>query len=58
MSCSLPWLLKVDRSVPYKDENAVKYYKLAVELNPGDTAYAKRILKSSKDKLRELGVEK
>ena len=44
--------------MPYKDENAVKYYKLAVELNPGDTAYAKRILKNSKDKLRELGVEK
>jgi len=39
-------------------ENAVKYYQLAVELNPGDTAYAKRILKNSKDKLRELGVEK
>jgi len=39
-------------------ENAIKYYKLAVELNPGDTAYAKRILKNSKDKLRELGVEK
>jgi len=39
-------------------ENAIKYYKLAVELNPGDTEYAKRILKNSKDKLRELGVEK
>jgi enterochelin esterase-like enzyme len=39
-------------------ENAIKYYKLAVELNPGDTAYAKRILKNSKDKLRELGVNK
>ena len=37
-------------------ENAIKYYKLAVELNPGDTDYAKRILKNSKDKLRELGV--
>ncbi len=35
-------------------ENAIKYYKLAVELNPGDTDYAKRILKNSKDKLREL----
>jgi tetratricopeptide (TPR) repeat protein len=39
-------------------ENAVKYYKLAVELNPGDTEYAKRVLENSKDKLRELGVEK
>jgi len=39
-------------------EKAIKYYRLAVELNPGDTAYAKRILKNSKDKLRELGVEK
>jgi tetratricopeptide (TPR) repeat protein len=39
-------------------ENAVKYYKLAVELNPGDTEYAKRVLINSKDKLRELGVEK
>ena len=37
-------------------ENAIKYFKLAVELNPGDTEYAKRILKNSKDKLRELGV--
>ena len=39
-------------------ENAVKYYKLAIELNPGDSDYAKRILQNSKDKLRELGVEK
>jgi predicted alpha/beta superfamily hydrolase len=39
-------------------EKAIKYYKLAVELNPGDTEYAKRILQNSKDKLRELGVEK
>jgi enterochelin esterase-like enzyme len=39
-------------------ENAIKYYKLAVELNPGDTTYAKRVLKNSNDKLRELGVEK
>ena len=31
--------------MPCKKENAVKYYKLAVELNPGDTEYAKRILK-------------
>jgi tetratricopeptide (TPR) repeat protein len=39
-------------------EKAIKYYKLAVELNPGDTAYAKRVLQNSKEKLRELGVEK
>ncbi len=39
-------------------ENAIKYYKLAVELNPDNTEYAKRVLKNSKDKLRELGVEK
>jgi len=39
-------------------ENAIKYYNLAVELNPGDTEYAKRVLRNSKDKLRELGVEK
>lgn len=39
-------------------ENAVKYYKLAIELNPGDSDYAKRVLQNSKDKLRELGVEK
>jgi tetratricopeptide (TPR) repeat protein len=39
-------------------ENAIKYYKLAAELNPGDTDYAKRVLKNSMDKLRELGVEK
>jgi predicted alpha/beta superfamily hydrolase len=39
-------------------EKAVKYYKLAVELNPGDTDYAKRVLQNSKDKLRELGAIK
>ncbi len=39
-------------------EKAIKCYKMAVELNPGDTPYAKRVLKNSKDKLRELGVEK
>ncbi len=38
-------------------EKAIKYYKLAIKLNPGDTEYAKRILQNSKDKLRELGVE-
>jgi predicted alpha/beta superfamily hydrolase len=37
-------------------EKAIKYYKLAVEINPGDTDYAKRILKNSKDKLKELGA--
>jgi predicted alpha/beta superfamily hydrolase len=39
-------------------ENAIKYYKMAVELNPGDTDYAKRVLENSKSKLRELEVEK
>jgi predicted alpha/beta superfamily hydrolase len=39
-------------------ENAIKYYKMAVELNPGDTDFAKRVLENSKNKLRELGVEK
>ncbi len=38
-------------------EKAIKYYKLAIELNPGDTEYAKRVLQNSKDKLKELGVE-
>ena len=38
-------------------ENAIKYYKLAVELNPGKSEYEKRILKNSKDKLTELGVQ-
>jgi len=38
-------------------EKAIKYYKLAIKLNPGDTEYAKRVLQNSKDKLRELGVE-
>lgn len=35
--------------------NAIKYYKLAVELNPGKSDYEKRILQNSKDKLQELG---
>jgi hypothetical protein len=39
-------------------ENAIKFYKSAVELNPGDSDYAKRILLNSKTKLKELGVEK
>jgi hypothetical protein len=38
-------------------ENAIKFYKSAVELNPGDSDYAKRILLNSKTKLKELGVE-
>jgi predicted alpha/beta superfamily hydrolase len=39
------------------NEKAIKYYKLAVELNAGDTDYAKRVLQNSKDKLKELGVK-
>jgi hypothetical protein len=39
-------------------ENAIKFYKSAVELNPGDGDYAKRVLQNSKTKLKELGVEK
>ncbi len=38
-------------------DNAIKYYKLAVELNLGKTEYEKRILKNSKDKLMELGYK-
>jgi hypothetical protein len=38
-------------------ENAIKYYKLAVKLNPGDSDFAKRVLQSSKTKLQELGVK-
>lgn len=38
-------------------ENAIKYYRFAVERNPGDTDYAKRVLANSKAKLKELGVE-
>ncbi len=37
--------------------NAIKYYKLAVELNPGGSDYEKRVLEGSKSKLRELGEE-
>lgn len=36
---------------------AIEHYKLAVELNPGNTDYAKRVLKNSKDKLKELGAK-
>jgi len=39
-------------------ENAIKFYKSAIEMNPGDSDYAKRILLNSKTKLKELGVEK
>jgi len=39
-------------------DNAIKFYKAAVELNPGDSDYAKRVLQNSKTKLKELGVEK
>jgi predicted alpha/beta superfamily hydrolase len=45
------YLTKGDR------ENAAKYYKLAVEKNPGNTENEKRILQSSKSKLKELGIE-
>jgi predicted alpha/beta superfamily hydrolase len=38
-------------------ENAIKYYKLAVKLNPGDTDFAKRVQQNSKDKLQELGIK-
>jgi predicted alpha/beta superfamily hydrolase len=38
-------------------EKAIKHYQLAVDLNPGDTDYAKRVLQNSKGKLRELGVK-
>jgi tetratricopeptide (TPR) repeat protein len=38
-------------------DKAIKHYTLAVELNPGDTDYAKRVLQNSKDKLKELGVK-
>ncbi len=37
--------------------NAIKYYKLAVELNPGGSDLEKRVLQNSKDKLRELGEQ-
>jgi hypothetical protein len=38
-------------------ENAIKYYRLAVERNPGDTDFAKRVLANSAEKLKELGLE-
>jgi tetratricopeptide (TPR) repeat protein len=38
-------------------ENAIKYYQLAVEKNPGNTDFEKRILQSSKGKLKELGID-
>jgi len=38
-------------------ETAIKYYRMAIDLNPGDTDYAKRVLQNSKTKLRELGVK-
>lgn len=37
-------------------ENAIKYYRLAVEKNPGNSDIEKRILENSKGKLEELGV--
>ncbi len=36
-------------------ENAIKYYKLAVERNPGNTDFEKRLLGVSRAKLEELG---
>ena len=38
-------------------ENARKYYKLALELNPGDSDYDKRVLQNSKDNLQGFGVK-
>jgi predicted alpha/beta superfamily hydrolase len=38
-------------------ENAIKYYRLAVKKNPANSDRARRILESSKEKLRELGEE-
>lgn len=38
-------------------DSAVKYYRLAVAGNPGDSDYAKRVLANSKAKLKELGAE-
>lgn len=43
------YLLKNDK------ESAIKFYRLAVEKNPGNTALEKRILQNSRDKLKELG---
>jgi tetratricopeptide (TPR) repeat protein len=37
-------------------ENAIRYYRLAVSMNPGDTERAKAVLANSREKLRELGV--
>jgi len=45
------YLTKGDR------ENAIKYYKLAVEKNPRNTEYEKRILQNSRGKLKELGID-
>ncbi|MCI0493558.1 tetratricopeptide repeat protein [candidate division KSB1 bacterium] len=38
-------------------ENAIKFYKLAVKLNPGDSDFSKRVLQNSQHKLQELGVK-
>jgi hypothetical protein len=45
------YLAKGDR------ESAIKYYKLAVEKNPGNSDNEKRILQNSKGKLKELGID-
>jgi hypothetical protein len=42
----------------WNKESAIKPYKSAVELSPGDSDYAERILLNSKTKLKELGVKK
>jgi hypothetical protein len=39
-------------------ENAVKHYRLAAEINPGESDYAKRVLENSKAKLKELGEDR
>ncbi len=36
-------------------ESAIKHYRRAVDINPGDSDFAKRILENSKTKLKELG---
>ena len=45
------YLIRGDR------DEAIKHYRMAVAINPGDTDYAKRVLANSKAKLKELGVE-
>jgi predicted alpha/beta superfamily hydrolase len=35
-------------------EKAIKYYELAIQKNPGNTDYEKRLLQNARDKLKEL----